>query len=148
MNIEEIKTDREKLNSLRGERNTLRWEIDKAVRISTSEGAIFRHKYHDTWDIIHPKTGKPFAANSHWFESFGTDEQKEMIEKRREEIEQSIHADKRQRLKETSKGIEKIYDKYDKPLSGIMVTEGYHDDGESDLADLFLFAQRILEIET
>lgn len=136
--IEDFKKDRETILVLREEDNKLRWKIDHAVTTSKHSGALRDHDYRDTWDIIHPKSKEPFKAKSHWFKSFGTDEQKKMISERREKIEQSICAEERQRRKEIDKEIKKIYSDYDQLFRGLEYgySEGYRDDGENDICDL------------
>lgn len=147
MNLQETRRDREKLLSLRGEVSTLRWETDRAVSKSRREGALFDHDYRDTWDIIHPVSGDPFKAHSHWFNRFGTDEQKETMSKRREEIELAIHADERQRCEDIDKVIKVIYEEYRYLWEGLDMypSEGRACDGESDLADLLWAAIIVLE---
>lgn len=151
MNVEILKADREQLLAFREEGSGLRWKIDQAVNKSKHEGSLRDHRYRDTWNITHPKTGKPFGANANWFKSFGTDEQKEMIQDRHREIEQSICAEERQREEEIDQEIKKIYAKYEHiwkrgGWSGGWPSEYGGYDGESDLPDLLLFAQRILEV--
>lgn len=147
MNLQGMRRDREKLLSLRGEVSTLRFEIERAVSKSKHEGAIRDHDYRDTWDIIHPKSGKPFKAHSHWFNRFGTDDQKKVMDRRRREIERAIHADKRQKREEIDKEIKEIYEKYRYLWEGLdsYPFEGRACDGESDLADLLWVAIIVLE---
>ena len=136
--IEDFKKDRETILALREEDNTLHWKIDQAELESKQSGALRDHDYHDTWNITHPKSGKPFAANSQWFKSFGTDEQKEKMTKRRREIEMSICADDRQRRKYIDDEIKKIYNNYSQLFHGLEYgySEGQRYDGENDICDL------------
>ncbi len=150
MSLKEIKTDREKLLELRKEASTLRWEIDKAVSGSKFGGTLRDHDYSDTWDITHPKSGKPFKANSNWFDNFGTDEDKKRMRERRREVELAIFPDKRQRVKELDAEIKKIYEKYRYLWEDLesWPSEGRACDGESNLADLLWAVQCVLEMDS
>lgn len=147
MSLQEIKTDRKRLLELREEDTTLDWGIRKAVTESNQTGALRDHDYRDTWDIIHPKSGEPFKANSKWFKSFGTNVEKKRMDKRRDEIKQAIHADERKRRKEIDKEIAGFYEKYYHLCAdlGNSVSEEPRYDGENDFADILLVAQRVME---
>lgn len=147
MNVKEIRRDRKKLLELREEDTTLGWKIKQAITESNQTGALRDHDYGDTWDIIHPKSGEPFKANSKWFKSFGTDVEKKRMDKRRTEIKQSICAEKRKRRKEIDKEIAGFYKKYFHLCSdlGNSVSEEPRYDGENDFADILLVAQRVME---
>jgi len=140
--IEDFKKDRQKIIDLRVEDNTLSWKIDRAEIKSKHEGALDAHDYRDTWDIIHPKSGEPFKAHSHWFNRFGTDEEKEKMTKRRREIELSICAEDRHRRKDIDVEIKKIYDNYTQLFHGLEFgyCEGRRCDGENDIVDLMQVA--------